>query len=298
MSTLQIDRTSTGRLPNFLLIGAMKAGTTSLYHYLKGHPQIFVPPYKAPEFFVAESNFHRGVDWYRRQFAGAGRDVVAVGEASNAYAKYPRFDGVPQRIAAHIPHVRLIYIVRDPIARILSHYRTRFAEGTEKAPLEKAVFSNPIYLNYSQYALQIEQYLEHVPREQLLVITAEALRNERRTTVQNVYEFLGVDATLVPDELDREFYQTKDRAVRSPIPLWLRKSLKKYVPVSKRFKEVENNTLRVLNRFRPRPSQGHERAKSVTVPTEVREKLVSQLQDDVQRLRSYMGPDFDGWGIG
>ncbi len=291
-------RTATGRLPNFLLIGAMKAGTTSLYHYLQGHPQIFVPQYKAPEFFVAESNLRRGVDWYRRQFAGAGPDVVALGEASNAYAKYPKFAGVPQRIAAHIPAVRLIYIVRDPIARIRSHYQTRFAEGIEKAPFEEAVFTNPIYLDYSRYALQIEQYRQHFPPEQLLVITAEDLRNDRRATVQKVYAFLGVDSTLISDDLDREFYQTKDRAVRSPIPLWLRKGLKKYIPVSKRFKEVENNTLRALKQLRRRTNEGPERAKSFTITTAVRERLVHQLEDDVRRLRSSMGPDFDGWGIG
>lgn len=290
--------TSTGRLPNFLLIGAMKAGTTSLYHYLQGHPQIFVPLYKAPEFFVAESNLRRGVDWYRKQFAGAGPDVVAVGEASNAYAKYPKFDGVPERIAAHIPDVRLIYVVRDPIARIRSHYQTRFAEGIEKAPFEEAVFANPIYLNYSRYAFQIDQYLQHFPREQLLVITAEDLRNDRRATIQNVYEFLGVDSTLIPDDLDREFYQTKDRAVRSPIPLWLRKGLKKYVPVSKRFKELENNTLRRLNQLRPRANEERQRAKTVTIPNAIRERLAQQVQDDVRRLRDFMQPSFDGWGIG
>jgi hypothetical protein len=188
--------------------------------------------------------------------------------------------------------------VRDPIARIQSHYRTRFAEGTEKAPFEEAVFTNPIYLNYSQYTLQIEQYLQHFPREQLLVTTSEDLRDDRRTTIQKVYEFLGVDSTLIPHALDREFYQTKDRAVHSPIPLWLRKSLKKYVPVSKRFKEVENNTIRVLNQLRHRTHEGQERTKSFTISAAVRERLVCQLQDDVRRLRSYLGPAFDGWGIG
>ena len=292
------DRKAVGRLPNFLLIGAMKAGTTSLYHYLQGHPQIYVPPYKAPEFFVAESNLHRGVDWYRKQFSGAGPNAIAVGEASNAYAKYPKFDGVPQRIADHIPDVRLIYIVRDPIARILSHYRTRFAEGTEKMPLEDAVFTNPIYLNYSRYAVQVEQYLQHLSRDQLLIITAEALRNDRRNTVRQVYEFLGVDSELFPSDIDREFYQTKDRAVRSPIPLWLRKGLKKYVPISKRFKEVENNTLRVLKQLRIGPDQGQEPTTPFTIPPALREKLVRELKSDVQRLRSFLGPDFDGWGIG
>jgi Sulfotransferase domain len=296
--SLQIEKKTTGRLPTFLVIGAMKAGTTSLYHYLKAHPQIYVPPYKAPEFFVAESNLHRGINWYRKQFAGAGREAVAIGEVANAYAKYPKFAGVPERIAAHIPNARLIYIVRDPIARILSHYRTRFAEGTEEMPLEEAVFSNSIYLDYSKYAMQIEQYLKYVSREQMLVITAEALRNDRQQTVQAVYDFLGVDATLAPSELDREFYQTKDRAVRSPIPLWLRKGLKKHLPIAKRFKELENNTISVLRKLRGRADGEPEKEQAITITPNVREKLIELLRADVQQLRNYMGPDFDGWGIG
>jgi len=295
---LNIAHTATGRLPNFLLIGAMKAGTTSLYHYLQAHPQISMPHYKAPEFFVEESNWHRGIDWYRKQFASAGREVVAIGEASNAYAKYPRFQGVPQRIATLIPEARLIYTVRDPIARIRSHYQTTAAQGTERAPFKDVVFENPIYLDYSRYALQIEQYLEYFPREQLFIITAEDLRDARQATIQKVYKFLEVDADFVPKELDREFYQTKEHAVRSPIPLWLRKSLKKYFPASKRFKELENNLFRALHQLRRRTKDGPHRAKSFTISEEIRERLVRQLEDDVRRLRAYIGPDFDGWGIG
>ena len=66
-----------GALPDFLIIGAMKCGTTSLYHYLRDHPQIFMPTIKAPEFFAEESNWGRGIAWYRRQFEGAGPEVPA-----------------------------------------------------------------------------------------------------------------------------------------------------------------------------------------------------------------------------
>jgi hypothetical protein len=288
---------ASGRLPNFLLIGAMKAGTTSLYHYLQGHPQVFVPQYKAPEYFVAESNFRRGIDWYRKQFAGAGPAALAVGEASNAYAKYPKFDGVPQRIANCIPDVRLVYIVRDPIARIRSHYQTRVAEGTERLPFDEAIFTNAIYLNYSRYALQIDRYLECFRREQMIVITAEDLRLQRAVTVRAVYEFLGVDPTFSPGDLEREFYQTKDRAVHSPIPLWLRKGLKKYVPASKRFKELENNLFSRLAQLRPNHHDINESSKSLIIGDVVRRKLIEHLQDDVRRLKRYMASDFTGWGI-
>jgi hypothetical protein len=275
----------------------MKAGTTSLYHYLQGHPQVFVPQYKAPEFFVAESNWNRGSDWYRRQFAGAGPENIAVGEASNVYAKYPQYTGVPARIAQLIPNVRLVYVIRDPIARIRSHYQHRFSEGAETLPFEEAVFKFPPYLNCSRYALQIEQYLEYFPRDQLLVITTEDLRDCRVATIKAVYDFLGVDHTLIPAELNREYYRTKDRAARSLVPLRLRKGLKKYVPASKRFKEFETNVFLTLTQLGWPQRNGHDSSKSFVIPDHVHERLVEQLRDDVRRLRSYLPSGFAGWGI-
>jgi hypothetical protein len=286
------------RLPTFLLIGAMKAGTTSLYHYLGAHPQVATPQYKAPEFFIAEANWHRGIDWYRRQFPPVGPEVLAVGEASNSYSKYPRYPGVPERIAAHVPDVRLVYVVRDPIARIRSHYQTRVAEGSEAAPFADAVFGNPIYLDYSRYAMQLEQYLRHFPREQLLVITSEELRTQRAITMRKVFGFIGVDPDVVPAELDRDFYQTRDRAARSPVPLGLRKYLKHRFPSTRRFKELENNTLGALRRLAGRRTERPQRATPFPIAEDVLARLVDELRDDVRRLRAHLGPDFDGWGIG
>lgn len=282
------------RLPTFLVIGAMKGGTTSLFHYLGAHPEVATPTYKAPEFFVEEANWHRGTDWYRRQFRSTGPGVLAVGEASNAYTKFPRYRGVPARIAATLPDVRLVYVVRDPVARTRSHYQTRVAEGVEKQPFGEAVLSNPIYLDYSRYAMQIEQYLEHFPREQLLVVTSEELRGRRAETVAKVYEFIGVDPGFAPDELERDFYQTKDRAVRSPVPYWLRKQLKARLPATRRFKELENNALGALRKVTGTRAAA---PAAVAVPDEVRDRIVAELADDVRRLRAHLGPDFDGWGI-
>jgi len=287
-----------GRLPNFLIIGTMKGGTTSLYHYLRDHPQVFMPSYKAPEFFVEKSNWHRGVEWYRRQFEGAG-DALAVGEASVAYTKYPRVSGVPEKIAVHLPKARFVYVVRDPIARIRSHYQTKVAEGAENTSLEEVVFTKPWYVDYCRYALQIDQYLEHFDRDQLLVIKSEDLRDRRQGTVKRVYDFLGVDPDFLPPGIEREYYQTRDRAARSPIPLRLRMALKKHFPATKRFKELENNVLGKVKALRRRVSQGTQGGpKAPVVSDAVRRHVEDELRDDVRRLRGYLGPDFDGWGIG
>lgn len=285
------------RLPTFLIVGAMKAGTTSLYHYLTAHPQVATPRYKAPEFFVAERTWDRGVDWYRRQFPPVGPDIVAIGEASNAYSKHPHFAGVPKRIASVLPDVRILYAVRDPIARIRSHYQTRVAEGSERAPFADAVFADPIYLDYSRYAMQLEQYLEYFPPAQILVLTAEDLRLARDTTMRGVYEFVGADPGMAPANLDREFYKTRDRATRSPVPLRVRKALKHRFPWTRRFKELEPDLLAAVRRLTGRGERRPTAALPFTVPDDVRARLVAELEDDVRRLRRHIGPGFDGWGI-
>src|SRR4029079_2322923 len=104
-------------LPTFIVIGAMKAGTTSLARYLGEHPDVFVCSPKEPQFFIESGTWDRGVAWYRELFAG-GRDSIARGEASTDYSKLPRHGGVVDRIAEVAPEARIVYLVRDPIERI------------------------------------------------------------------------------------------------------------------------------------------------------------------------------------
>jgi hypothetical protein len=288
------------RLPNFLVIGAMKAGTTSLFHYLRTHPGIHMSPLKEVDFFAEEGNWSRGPDWYRKQFASAPPEATALGEASTVYSKYPHYRGVPGRIAGLIPEARVIYVVRDPIQRIRSHYQHRVAVGAETAPIDEAVFTNPIYLDYSRYALQVEQYLEHFDNEQMLVITSEALRADRLRTIQGVFTFLGVDADHVPETLDTEYYRTQERARYSPAAWRLRRTLRRYVPATKRAKEFVDSRLpqlrdRLLGRTERSAGPGEHPA---VIPDDLRTKLTDELAEDVSRLRAYLPPTFDGWGIG
>ena len=285
------------RLPNFIVIGAMKSGTTSLFHYLQSHPQVFMSPLKEVDFFAAELNWDRGIDWYRRQFAGAGPDVVAIGEASTSYSKYPEYDGVPERIAATLPDVRLIYVVRDPIERIRSHYQHRSLIGAEREPMETAVVSDPRYVDCSRYVFQIRQYLRVFPREQLLVVSSESLRCDRESTVKEIYRFLGVDEDFVSDTLAREFYRSDERANYPPFVWWLRRTVKRYVPAGKRAKELIDHMLPSrLGRARPEAESGT-KAPPVSISEDVRAVLVERLRDDVRDLYPFMPEGFDGWQI-
>jgi len=293
--SVQTRRTKVGRLPNFLIIGAMKGGTTALYRYLQPHPEVFMPAVKALEFFLADADRSRRLEWYRQQFAGADEHVVAVGEASNAYTKFPQFRGVPERIASQIPDVRMIYLVRDPIDRIRSHYQTRVWQGDERAPIETAVFDDPRYVDYSRYWLQLEQYLSWFPPEQILVITTEGLRNERKGSLRRVFEFLGVDPAFVPDNADREFYRSGDHPHSSLVPLRVRKALKKHLPAAKRAKELENHVFRALDTLRGRSAAPAR--PPIVMSDPIRTRLSAMLEGDVRQLRGFLGPEFDGWGI-
>ena len=289
------------RLPTFLIIGAMKAGTTSLFHYLREHPQIFMPKIKEVDFFTGTTNWGRGMGWYERQFAAATSDYVAIGEASTAYTKYPHFPGVPDRIVEHLPDVKLVYVIRHPIDRIRSHYQHRVAVGAETKPLEQAVLDNPIYVDYSKYAMQAERYLRLFREDHLLLVTSEALRDDRHATVRHVYAFLGVNPEFVPTTLGREFYKTRGRSTY-PSELWrFRRALRRAFPAAKRAKELVDS---IGVRMRAEPALGNAEgadpsgsAPRPEIPPAVRAVLEDRLGPDVRKLRTYLPPVFDGWGI-
>jgi hypothetical protein len=293
----RLRRSRDGRLPNFIVIGAMKAGTTSLFHYLQAHPEAYLSPLKEVEFFVAEKNWKRGLDWYRAQFAGASDDVRAIGEASTAYTKYPEFKGVPERIANCIPDVRLIYVVRDPIERIRSQYQHRVLAGAERAPLDLAVLRDERYVNCSRYAMQVERYLQWFSPEGFLLITSEELRSHRLPTMRRIYSFLEIDPDFVPDTIEREFYSSDERATYPPFVWWVRRTVKRYVPAGKRVKELVDLALPASLGRRARARSTHAPNPSFVVPDRVRQQLIERLGDDVARLRTYMPEGFDGWGI-
>jgi len=279
------------RLPDFLVIGSMKSGTTSLYRYLREHPQVFMPSLKEIDFFVEELNWGRGPDWYRRRFSNAGPECIAVGEASTSYAKFPRYLGVPERIVRSLPDVRLIYAVRDPVERIRSHYEHNVRLGEERAPIEWAIRSNRAYLDYSRYAMQIERYLEHFPRDRVLVISAEALRHRREATVRTVLAFLGVDPDY-PIDLHQEHYRTGDQPTVGPLVAAIRNTLKRALPRSVSMWKGSFLTDRAKRALTHPPAR-----RQIRVPEDVRGFIYDALSEDMSRLRRYVDDGLVGWGI-
>ena len=188
-------------LPNFVVIGGMKCGTTALWHYLRDHPQLYVPALrKNLEFFTPEGATRHTVDWYSACFKDAPATAQAVGEISTEYTKHPFITGVPTRMAAVVPDARLVYLVRDPIERIVSQYLHQINSAQETRPFHSAITEEPDnrYLAFSRYHEQIEQFLPYYPAERILVLTSEELRAEPASTLTRLCHFLGVDSDHTP----------------------------------------------------------------------------------------------------
>ena len=190
-----------GALPNVVVIGAMKCGTTALHDYLGRHPQITMSQPKELNFFFGPAtdagtagwtagNWSRGLDWYTSHFdAGA----PLRGESSPGYTS-PDHPGVAERMVATIPDARLVYLVRDPIARALSQYDHHRSEGTERRDLAAAL-TDPAsqYVSRGRYHEQLVPFLSSFAREQIVIVAQEDLRQDRDATLCRLFRFLGAD---------------------------------------------------------------------------------------------------------
>lgn len=185
----------TGRLPDHIIIGAPKAGTTSLSRWLESHPDVYVPPSKELRFFNLDTHWARGVDWYADQFAAAG-SAVSVGEATPAYLHSAE---APERMASVVPAARLIAVLRHPVDRAYSHYWHVRDWGGETRSFDDAVDAlltgddtvRP-YLQAGRYLEQLQRYEKAFSRESLLVLRFEDLAADPTGTFAKVCAFLGI----------------------------------------------------------------------------------------------------------
>ena len=167
----------------------MKSSTTSLFRWLDEHPGTALPPEKEPAYFVADRD-PRERRTYRRLLATPEGQLT--GEASVAYTRWPD-RGAAQRIAVDAPAARLVYVLRDPIERLISHHRHEVQRGRERRPLEDAVEQDPTYVETSRYGAILESWLDAVPARQVLVVDFEKLTGESHDEWHRVLDFLGLD---------------------------------------------------------------------------------------------------------
>lgn len=285
-------------LPTFFIIGATKAGTTSLSRYLDLHPDVHMASPKEPHFFIEPGDGLPSIEdrvaplsRYEKLFCS---HASARGEASTSYSHYPARRGVPERIQRSVPEARFIYLVRDPIDRVVSHYLHQVVHSGERRSLEQAVGdvdrADNIYICASRYATQLARYTNVFPEERILVVDHADLRHRRSATMATIFRFLRVDPHAQGLDFDQEFNVTKGYRVfshqyarlrhRAPIhtlPLSLQERIRR---VAERVEEVVWPRLE-----RPEMSDAF------------RLRLCEVFQEEVSRLRTLTGKGFESWTV-
>lgn len=297
-----------GALPNLLVIGAMKAGTSALHYYLDLHPEVAMSNPKELDFFVDgrvvpgpgcdfdaddlavegsfEANWSKGIAWYERHFDPA---APVRGESSPSYSA-PWYPDVPTRIASVLPNARLVFIGRDPVERSISNYNHQRALGREPRGIDEALanLGGP-YVARSRYSRVLEPFFEHFPRASILVLTQEELRARRRETVQGVYAFAGVDAAFWSPKVERERYRGESKAARGKVGrLAVRSPLK---PLARRLPDEAKWRLERALASRRQPE-------APRLSADIRDRLADYLGEDVERLSALLGRSFPEWSPG
>ena len=289
-------------LPTFIIIGAAKAGTTALYWYCAEHPDVFMSPVKETFYFAygldasghllyGDPDVHRFPvktrNEYEALFAGAS-GAVAIGEASPIYLECPQAAG---RIRELIPGARLICSLRHPVERAYSDYlmyvrrRNRpFDSARDLTPTAAWARPDSRWMQLGRYHPQLVRYYERFPREQLHVMLSGDLKRDPVGAVQELYRFIGVDPSYVPD------FDTPHNVGGTPAsPLLekvftsatVRSALEPWMP-----KGVANWIRRLRSRtMRPLPA----------LPKTLKEELTVHFRDDILRTSDLIGRSLDHW---
>ena len=193
--------------PEVYLIGAQKAGTTTLAYLLSQHPDICVARTKEPHFFT--TYLYKGLDWYKSNFANYENSVCL--DASTTYAMAPlsknnskkgRLEGVPPRIHSISPQAKFIYLLREPIERTYSAYWHRFNTGTEHRSFREAIRNEYFYLDVSNYYGQLSLWLEYFSLDSFFFVLFEDMKKNPAKVAEECFQFIGVSSESIKVKLE------------------------------------------------------------------------------------------------
>jgi hypothetical protein len=276
-------------LPNLIIIGAGRSGTTSLHRYLGLHPQIAMSAVKELDFFIEEGAWRRGIPWYESQFAAA----QVRGEASPKYTQHPLHLGVPERMSRVVPDAKLVYVVRDPVERAISSYRwARYVAREEHSTLEKAIRKPDtcLYLVGSRYATQLERYLDCYPLELILVLDHAHLMHRRAETLARLFRFAGVYDGFTAPGFDELLNRTDAPAWGALARLGVG-ALDGLLGRHRSLRLRANTPAAVSRTIRT------QQAPPAEIAPQLRATLVETFREETDRLRRLTGEAFESWSV-
>lgn len=288
--TSQLSRASgkADGLPDFLVFGAMRAGTTSLHGLLASLPNLSLPNMKETDFFIHSKNWGLGPEWYRGLFQPS-QDVLK-GEVNPNYSKRDVFPEVPDLVRDANPGVRLIYLVRDPVLRAISHYRHTWASTGDlpgSGPVAGSWDERHIIAT-SKYAWQLEAWLAHFPAEQILVLDFDALVSDTLSEVQAVARHIGAPLPRTVEVLSED--NTSHEVAR--MPRWWHAL--RNTPAGLRARTLAPKRLVGAVKSQLKAKEGSD------VPgfsDAARARFEDELRADAQRFRTLSGMGFEHWSV-
>ena len=208
-----------GRVADYVIIGAMKCGTSTLAAQLGAQDGVFMTTPKEPNFFSDDDVFAQGLAWYHDLFAAA-RPGDLTGEASTHYTKLPDYPQAVERLAGTLTLPKLIYLIRDPVQRAISHYIHEWTMGVITGDLDGAVEHHPALVSYGCYAMQIAPWIARFGPDAVHIDTLEAMKADPQGVLGRVGRFLGRDDLVWVDDLER-MNASAERLQRRALDRWL-----------------------------------------------------------------------------
>ena len=277
-----------------MLIGAPKAGTTTLYGKLRNHPDILLSEPKEPMYFSNPEVYARGQEWYHSLFDEALPSQIC-GECSTTYMRHP-FIEEPNTlnpwpaISALEKTPKFIYAMRHPADRAFSHYVHHMRYGCTMT-FEEAIQQNPIYLDCSRYAMQMNAFREHMPHAELLALSFDEVIHNRTGATYSIMKFLGVAPILPPDP-------HKSRMNRSDNREFFSKLMSNFPGWNIARKYISPKLKRNVMEFAMNSRLGRRIAKKTEVQPmkpETRRQIIDELEPDIRTAEELIGKELPHW---
>lgn len=202
--------------PDFIIVGAMKCATSTLHDQLAMQSGIFMSELKEPNFFSNDEQYAKGFDWYLANFQAA-RATDICGESSTHYTKLPTYPQTVERIAQQYPQIKLIYIMRHPVDRLVSQYIHEWTQNIIDRDINQAIYEHSELIDYSRYAMQLEPYLDAFSERQILPVFFERLLSHKQSELERICRFLDYPELPTWRESDDVHNASSDRVRKNKL---------------------------------------------------------------------------------
>lgn len=294
--------TATGaaqRLPDFIIIGAAKSGTSTLTDYFRLHPRICVSRIKEPEFFAVDATYEKGFEWYHALFEGAADQLCC--EASTGYTRWPQYSRAAERMAKAVPHAKLIYLMRHPIDRAYSHYVHRVTKEVYPGQpvrwtFDEHVKNDPMCIDGSRYMDQIDQYLKYYSRDRFLFLFTDELHRNHKSVLSRIWKFLEIADVDVGDEpiVSNETGSQREGKIRAHTTEPFR-SIPGLHRAARMLPQSWRDGFYTLLQSSPYGKWQRRRHTPPKMTPQTRQRLVELFREPNARLAQFLGIDLSHW---